>query len=108
MNNRFRILLCVLAGSAVCAPLVVGSATAADQRPRYGAVAKKPSATVENANRKYRDKAVQPASGAQAGKGSAGKTASTKVNPAASRRYLATNRAEFRKSQPVNRSGPTK
>lgn len=108
MKTRSRILLPILAVAALCCSFIASGAVAAEQRPRYGGSAKKPSAAVENANRKYRDKAVQPASAAQPAKSATGKAASAKGNPAASRRYLATNRADYRKSQPAIKPGAAK
>lgn len=92
--KNYSVLLQSMAAVALVAGVLAGTAQAADPAtptPRYGAANTKPNPKVDAANRKYRDK-VAPAAQAKVD------PAAVKTNPSASRRYKATNRADFRKA----------
>lgn len=95
--KKYSVLLQSMTAVALVAGALAGTAQAADPAtptPRYGAAnTSKPSAKVDAANKKYRDK-VAPAAPAAPAKVD---PAAAKTNPSASRRYKATNRADFRK-----------
>ncbi|MEI6722246.1 MAG: hypothetical protein WCO67_15890 [Betaproteobacteria bacterium] len=93
--KKYSVLLQSMTAVALVAGALAGTAQAADPAtptPRYGAAnTSKPSAKVDAANKKYRDK-VAPAAPAKVD------PAAAKTNPSASRRYKATPRADFRKA----------